>query len=301
MMKILVTGASGMLANDIIPVLERQGYQLIKTDLRPRLPDIQPMDLTHQQQVSDRVSDQSLDYVFHLGAETDVDLCERDPDHAFRVNTLGTENVALACQKFDVKLVYISTAGVFYGDKPSAYTEFDQPRPANFYGESKWQGEIVVKNLLSQYFIVRAGWMIGGWELDKKFVFKIIQQLLAGKKELRVVNDKFGSPTFTKDFAKNLLKIVSSERFGLYHLANQGTCSRYDIALKIVEFMDLQDEVRVIPINSAQFPLSAPRARSEMMQNYRLDLLGINDMPHWEESLKDYIKNNLVHIEKAIG
>jgi dTDP-4-dehydrorhamnose reductase len=290
-----------MLANDVIPVLERQGHQLVKTDLRPRLPDIQQMDVTRQEQVLDRVSGQPLDYVFHLGAETDVDLCERDPDHAFRVNTLGTENVALACQKFNVKLLYISTAGVFYGDKPSAYIEFDHPRPANVYGESKWQGEIVVKNLLSQYFIIRAGWMVGGWELDKKFVFKIIQQLLAGKKELRVVNDKFGSPTFTKDFAAHFMKIVNTGRFGLYHLSNKGTCSRYDIALKIVELMDLKGEVQVMPINSAQFPLPAPRARSEMMQNYRLDLLGSNDMPHWEDSLKHYLQDNLTHIKKAVA
>jgi dTDP-4-dehydrorhamnose reductase len=134
--------------------------------------------------------------------------------------------------------------------------------------------------------------MVGGWEIDKKFVYKIAAQLKEGKTELRVVSDKIGSPTFTKDYAKNLMSIVTTGRYGLYHLTNQGTCSRYEIALKIVEFMGLKGKVTVTPINSAQFPLSAPRADSEMMQNYKLDILGLNAMPHWEKSLEAYINSN---------
>jgi dTDP-4-dehydrorhamnose reductase len=205
---------------------------------------------------------------------------------------LGTENIALACQKYNVKLVYISTAAVFAGDKQEPYTEFDQPRPANLYGESKLQGEYIVRNLLSEYFIVRAGWMVGGWEIDKKFVYKIVQQLKEGKTELKAVSDKFGTPAFTKDFARNLVALVSTGRYGLYHLANQGTCSRYDIAVKIVEFMGLSGKVRVSAVSSDAFPLPAPRGRSEMIRNYRLDLIGLNLMPHWEDSLKEYININ---------
>lgn len=291
-MKILLTGAAGMLAAEVIPELKKNGYEVLGFDLNQRLPDIQQLDITNLEDVFKKISETKPDYVFHLAAETDVDRCEKEPDHAFKVNTIGTENIALVCQKLGIILIYISTAGVFYGDQQEPYSEFDIPRPANIYGHSKLQGEIVVRNLLSKYFIVRAGWMVGGWEIDKKFVYKIVQQLKEGKTELRVVSDKFGSPTFTKDFAKNIVSLIKTNRYGLYHMTNKGSGSRYDIAIKIVEFMGLKGKISVLPINSAQFPLPAPRARSEMMRNYHLDLIGLNMMPHWEKSLEDYIKIN---------
>ncbi len=291
-MKILLTGAAGMLAAEVIKELKQKKHEILAFDVNQRQPDIAKLDITHYTDVLKTIEQVKPDYVFHLAAETDVDRCERDPDHAFRVNTIGTENISLACQKLQIKLLYISTAGVFLGDKQTPYTEFDIPNPANVYGVSKLQGEIIVHRLLSEYFIVRAGWMVGGWEIDKKFVYKIVQQLKAGQKELKVVNDKFGSPTFTRDFARNLVPLVESNRFGLYHMTNQGSGSRFDIASKIVEFMGLKGQVKINPISSAEFPLSAPRARSEMMRNYKLDLIDLNRMPHWEESLKEYILLN---------
>ncbi len=291
-MNILVTGAAGMLAAEVIPELKRQGCKVSAFDIHQRLPDIQKLDITDHAEVIKTIASAQPEYVFHLAAETDVDRCEKDPDHAFKVNTMGTENIALACQQLGVKLLYISTAGVFFGDKSEPYTEFDAPNPANIYGVSKWEGEKIVAGLLSEYFIVRAGWMVGGWEIDKKFVYKIVQQIKEGRTELRVVSDKFGSPTFTKDFAKNVVALVKTGRYGLYHMTNKGSGSRHDIALKIVEFMGVKAKVKVLPINSAEFPLPAPRARSEMMRNYHLDLIGLNQMPPWEESLKEYIRIN---------
>ncbi len=291
-MKILLTGAAGMLAAEVVPELKRQGFEVHGFDMNQRLPDIQKMDITDFDQVLKAARTVKPDYIFHLAAETDVDRCELECDHAYKVNTIGTENIALVCQKLGLKMLYISTAGVFFGDKAGPYTEFDAPNPANIYGHSKLQGEIIVQRLLSEYFIVRAGWMVGGWEIDKKFVYKIVGQLKAGKTELKVVADKFGSPTFTKDFAKNLAALVKTGRFGLYHMTNKGSGSRYDIALKIVEFMGLKDKVAVRSIGSDEFPLPAPRARSEVMRNYKLDLIGLNLMPHWEKSLEEYIKAN---------
>lgn len=292
-MKILVTGASGMLAADIVPWLLKANHKVISTDIKPRARQIEELDVTKIDDIYRRIETSRPDYIFHLAAETDVDLCEKNPDHAFMVNTLATENIALACQGLNIRLLYISTAGVFSGDKLVPYNEFDMPNPINIYAKSKFQGELAVSRLLSRYFIVRAGWMVGGWELDKKFVYKIVQQVQDGKKELFVVNDKCGSPTFTMDFANNIMKIINTGRYGIYHMANKGTCSRYDMAVKIIEFLGLQNEVKINPINSAQFPLPAPRGHSEMLENYKLELLGINDMPHWEESLKGYIKMNM--------
>lgn len=291
-MKVSLTGAAGMLAAEVVPKLLGENHEVIQTDINQRLPEIQKLDVTNLDEVSKQLEKTQPDFVFHLAAETDVDLCEKQPDHAYRVNTLGTENVALVCQKYNILMLYISTAGVFFGDKQEPYTEFDIPKPANVYGDSKLQGELIVKNLLTKYFIIRAGWMVGGWEIDKKFVYKIVRQLKEGKRELKVVADKFGSMTFTKDFANNLMNVVNTKRYGLYHMTNKGTCSRYEIAVKIVEFMGLEGKVKINPVNSAEFPLPAPRARSEMMRNYKLDLLELNNMPHWEESLRDYIKTN---------
>ncbi len=291
-MRILLTGAAGMLAAEVIPVLSRDGHEIVKTDINRRLPDIEALDVTREDKVLSRAGEVKPDYIFHFAAETDVDLCEKDPEHAFKSNTLGTENMVKACEQTRAKLVYISTGAVFDGKKDSPQIESDVTNPVNVYGESKLRGEKAVQTALTEYFIVRAGWMVGGWDLDKKFVYKIVQQLKQGKKHLLAVSDKFGSPTFTKDFAANLMLLVSSGKYGLYHMANKGTCNRYDMACRIVEFMGLAGEAKVEAVNSDRFPLPAPRARSEMINNHNLDLIGLNNMPRWERSLEEYIKLN---------
>ncbi len=291
-MKILVTGAAGMLAAEVVPELKSKGHTVIETDINLRLPSIEKLDFTDIKSVEEIIKKNKPDFIFHLAALTDVDLCEKDPDLAYRVNFIGTENIALMCHKYDIPLLYISTGGVFNGQKPSPCTEFDIPDPVNKYADSKLRGETIIQNLLTKYFILRAGWMIGGGDIDKKFVFKIVQQLKEGKTELNVVNDKFGSPCFTFDFAKQILPVIESGRYGIYHIANGGMVSRYEIASKIVELMKLSDKVKINPINSAQFPLPAPRARSEAIENYKLKLLGINLMPAWQSSLERYLTEN---------
>lgn len=299
-LKILLTGAAGMLASAVISEVEKSGneifgstIEIIKSDINLRLPDIQKVDISNLNNAEDWVRSEKPDFIFHLAAETDVDLCEINPEHAYKTNYIGTENIALICQKYDIPCLYISTAGVFCGDKIEPYNEFDKPHPINIYGWSKLYGEIIIKQLLNKYFIVRAGWMVGGWEIDKKFVYKIVCQLSDGKKEINVVNDKYGTPTFTADFAKNLLPLIRTNRYGLYHMANKGSATRYDIANKIVEFMNLNGKVKVNPISSAEFPLPAQRGRSEMIHNLHLELIGLNNMPPWQESLEKYIKTNI--------
>ena len=290
-MKVLITGAAGMLGSEVCQELKRRSHTVLKTDINLTTKDIEFLDVKNYNEVTKLIKKMKPNAIFHLAAETDVDLCEKKPDHAYITNVLGTENIALLCQKFKIPMVYISTAGVFSGDKVEPYTEFDEPGPLNIYGKTKLEGEKIVQNLLNEYFIFRAGWMVGGWTIDKKFVYKIIK-LLKTEREINVVDDKFGSPTFTFDFAKNLMTVVNTKRHGLFHMTNKGTCSRYDIAVKIIEFLDLGGKVKVNPVSSTEFPLPAPRARSEMMRNYKLDLLGLNSMPRWEESLARYIRIN---------
>ncbi len=290
-MKILLTGASGTLAAEVIRVMQDGGNEIIKTDIAPREPDCVKLDVTKIEEVEQKIAAFSPDYVFHLAAHTDVDRCETEPDAAFRINFIGTENIAFSCRKADVPMLYISTGGVFGGDKTEPCTEFDEPSPVNIYARSKYAGEFAVINNVQRYFIMRAGWMIGDVRLDKKFVSKILSFIKSGKRKIEAVNDRFGTPCFTRDFAKQIPVLLETKRYGLYHCANNEMATRYDIAKAIVELMSLDGEVEVTPVGSERFPLPAPRPRSEAIVNYKLELNGINVMPPWRESLERYIES----------
>ena len=245
------------------------------------------LDVRDAVEVKTVVQEHRPDLVMHLAAETDVDRCELEPDHAFRTNALGTENLALMCQTAQVPMVYISTGGVFDGSKRGPYTEFDTPNPVNMYGSSKLAGERAVQTLLPRHYIFRAGWMIGSPAKDKKFVATILK-LLETQHELKAVDDKFGTTTFAHDIVENIIHVVHKERYGLYHTVNRGMITRYELAQAIVACVGRTD-VKVLPVSSAHFPLVAPRAASEAMVNYKLDLLGLNVMPDWHTALRHYI------------
>jgi dTDP-4-dehydrorhamnose reductase len=278
-MLILATGANGMLGSYLRAVYAND--EIVITDL-PEL------DVRDRDQVRAAIKTYQPRHVFHLAADTDVDRCEKDPDTAYVTNVLGTLNVALACQEFDVVMTYVSTVGVFGGiDKAEAYTEYDAPSPVSVYGRTKLEGEHVVRDLLRRYFIVRAGWMMGGGpEKDHKFVGKLARAIQT-RDEVMAVNDKWGSPTYAKQFVFNLRVLVESGYYGLYHCVNSGMCSRYELAVEIARI--LRPETRVMPVNSAHFPLPAPRPRSEAARNYKMELLGLNKMTDWREALRDYL------------
>ena len=284
--KALVTGANGMLGDALCPLLDKCGYMLYLTDLAGDNA-IARLDIKNLKQVLEFTKIHKPDIIFHLAAETDVDKCELNEAHAYETNTKGTENMSIACREYDIPLVYISTAAVFDGEEPGGYIEEDKPNPLNIYGRSKLKGEEIIRSMLTKYYIVRAGWMIGGYNKDKKFVWKIIQ-LLKTKKEISAVTDKIGSPTFTKDFADGIINILSSQEYGLYHCVNKGMCTRYDIAKKIVEYLGKKDIV-LKPVTSDAFPLPAPRGKSEALINRRLSRLNIDNMRPWEDALKEYI------------
>lgn len=289
-MKILVTGANGMLGTSLCPIFANGGHEVKATDIVTQDYTVEYLDVTDRESVWNQVSEFHPDMVVHLAAETDVDRCELDPRRAYNTNTMGTLNVTLACQRAAIPMGYVSTIGVFYGDKLEPYTEFDTPNPINLYGHSKLAGESVVQQLLDRFYIVRAGWMMGGGpQKDKKFVGKMVG-LMRQNNEVRVVNDKYGSMTYAVDFSKCVLKLFESGVYGMYHCTNRDHASRYVIALKIAELLGAK--VRVTPVSSASFPLPARRARSEMSLNYKLDLLGMDTMRNWEEALLDYISTN---------
>jgi dTDP-4-dehydrorhamnose reductase len=293
-MRVLITGAAGMLGSAVYPAFAAR-HDVLATDLEPRevagLP-MSSLDVRVHADVVAAIRDARADMVLHLAAETDLEICEADPDHAYRTNTLGTQNVALACQAADLPMVYISTAGVFDGEKVDGwYDEFDTARPINVYGRSKFEGELLVLRLVRRHFVIRAGWMVGGIDRDHKFVAKVIDQLRAGATTIRAVTDKLGTPTYTRDFAQNMLELIETPFYGRYHMACLGEGSRYDVAREIVDFYGRHD-VNVVPVTSEAFAdeYPAPRPRSEMMRNYMLELRGMNRMRPWREALREYLQ-----------
>ena len=283
----IITGANGMLADALWPLLKKKGYEVLPTDINGEN-GIVKSDIRSVNEMLGLVKEFHPDIIFHLAAETDVDKCELQPEHAYGTNWHGTENIAQICKELDIEMVYISTGSVFDGEKRDGYTESDKPNPISIYGMSKLRGEEAVQSLLKKYYIVRAGWMIGGHNKDKKFVWKIVQ-LLNTKKEISVVTDKTGSPTFTSDFSRGIIDIVGSGKYGVYHCVNKGICTRYDIAVKIAEYLRKKDVV-IKPVTSDVFPLPAPRGKSEAMVNNKLAQMGMDNSRPWQDALKEYLK-----------
>ncbi len=282
---ILVTGAGGMTGSHLLDVYNED--ELYRTD-RTASEGIHHMDICDADEVMRTIAKVRPSLVIHLAAETDVDRCEREPDHAFRSNYVGTLNVTLACRNYGADLVYVSTAGVFDGAKGEPYTEFDTPSPINTYARAKLEGEKIVQSLHPRHYVVRAGWMFGGRERDKKFVGKIAAKCLEnGGGEIRAVEDKYGSPTYAKDFLETVKVISESGFYGLYHAVNTGSGSRYDVALEIARF--LQARTKVVRTSSESFVLPASRPNSEVARNYKLELLGLHRMQDWRDALYDYL------------
>jgi len=281
----LVTGARGMLGTDLCPVFATR-YEVIATD-------VEDLDISDIAAVMAAFEQFRPVIVVHLAAATDVDHCEENPDTAFRVNTIGTQNVALACQRYDAQLVHLSTLAVFDGEKPTAYTEFDTPNPQSWYSKSKYQAELMVRQHLHQHYIVRAGWMFGGGREDKKFVAKVLE-LARQRDRLTVVNDKFGSPIYTVDLARGILRLLETRVYGTYHMVNIGPpASRYEVAQHILDMAGIAS-CQLVPASSAEFPLPAPRPRMEAGRNYQLELRGWDWMRPWPDALREYIMETLL-------
>ena len=286
MKTLLVTGAAGMVGAYVGDVFRE--WCVVPTDI---VGEMQELDVRDAEAVSAAVTRTKPDAVLHLAAETDVDACEREPERAELTNALGTRHVALACQAADVPLVYVRTAGVFSGEKAEPYDESDAPCPLNRYAAAKLAGEDAVAALVRRHIIVRAGWMIGGGARDKKFVGKITELIAAGRSPLRAVNDTWGSPTYAKDLLVTISGLLEAGGEGLYHVANAGRATRYDVALTVREALRRKD-VDVIAVSSADFPQVAPRPRSEAVCCRALEKLGMALRP-WREAVTEYVGREL--------
>tara|TARA_Y100000768_G_scaffold383994_1_gene367181 strand:+ start:2849 stop:3763 length:915 start_codon:yes stop_codon:yes gene_type:complete len=288
--RILITGCGGMLGDALFPIIKSNFTNVLATDIDANPNWLEKLDVRDITQCQKIISSFSPDIVFHLAALTDLEYCEKNPQEAYDTNTVGTENMAKITEKLKSIFIYISTAGIFDGEK-EFYNDFDKPNPINIYGKSKYNGELFVQKNVSKYYIFRAGWMMGaGPNKDKKFINKIYKQIKRGNKEIFIVDDKIGSPTYTVDFSKSMLNVIKSGFFGLYNQVCKGSCSRFDVANAFVKFLNIQDEVKITKVKSDYFKKEyfSPRPHSENLINLKLLQKNMNIMRDWQECLKEY-------------
>jgi len=278
-MKVLVTGARGMLGTDLCAALRDAGHSVTGVD-------IGEIDIRRPESVEAlcQACPAVPDILIHCAAMADVDGCERDPDAAYAVNALGTRHAALACQRLGVPLLYVSTDFVFDGTKREPYYEWDVPNPLGHYGRSKLAGETVVRELLPKSFIVRTAWLFG--KHGKNFVATILKK--AGETgRVKVVDDQTGSPTFSVDFSAAIARLIATPLYGTYHLTNSGSCTWYGLASEVIRAAGIQADV--IPIKSSEFPTPTRRPAYSVLRNFCWERTFDRPLRPWQEAVRDYL------------
>jgi len=288
--KIYLAGSGGMLGEAFYRVFKDE-FELKCTDKDVNTDWLSFLDFRDLDKYRADVKAFKPDYLFHIGAYTDLEFCELNIDDTYATNTLAAENAVYIANELNIPLLYISTAGIFGGEKES-YDDWDTPHPLGHYARSKYMGERYVIEHANRYIICRAGWMMGGGpSKDKKFINKLIKQLVDGKRELFIVDDRDGTPTYTVDFARNVKVLFEKEYWGLYNLVCKGQTSRMEVATELVKVLGLSDKVKLNSVSSDYFKdtYHAPRPACERLVNKKLDIRGINVMRDWRVALQDYM------------
>ena len=292
MERIYISGCAGMLGEAFHRQFENE-YEIMCTDIDINEKWLSDCDVRDFATYRQDVVNFNPAYLFHLPALTDLEYCELHPDEAYTTNTLAVENAVYIANELKIPLLYISTAGIFDGQKES-YDDWDLPKPMGHYARSKYAGELFVKENVRRHLICRAGWMMGsGPKKDKKFIQKIMKQIKEGKKELYIVNDKFGTPTYTQDFAKNVKLLIEKEYWGLYNMVCEGETSRLEVAKELLSILSLDNKIKINEVSSDYFKKEyfAERPPSEKLLNRKLNLRGLNIMRDWKVALREYISD----------
>ena len=277
-MKVLVTGVRGQLGYDVVNELEKRGLEAIGVD-------IQEMDITNEASVNSVIGEAAPDAVIHCAAYTDVDAAEDNIEICRKVNADGTQNIANMCKKLDIPMIYISTDYVFDGQGERPWLTDDERAPLNVYGQTKYEGELAVQNTLDKYFIVRIAWVFG---VNGKNFIKTMLNLGKTREHLTVVNDQFGSPTYTYDLARLLVDMIQTDKYGIYHATNEGICTWYEFACEIFKQAGLN--ISVAPVTADQYPAKAKRPSNSRMSKDKLEENGFEKLPTWQDALKRYLK-----------
>jgi len=278
-MKVLVTGAKGQLGTDLMNELKKQGLEGLGVD-------VEEMDITDAAVCEQVISAAGADAVIHLAAYTAVDAAEDNVELCRRINGEGTRNVALACKHAGVPMMYISTDYVFDGQGNRPWEPDDQRDPLNVYGQTKYEGELAVEELVEHYFIVRIAWVFG--VAGNNFI-KTMLRLGKERGAVSVVDDQIGSPTYTYDLARLLVDMIQTDRYGRYHATNEGLCSWYEFAKEIFRQAGMT-EVTVTPVSSEAYPARATRPKNSRMNRQKLVDQGFEPLPAWQDALGRFLQ-----------
>lgn len=265
-----------MLGTDLLATIK--GYKLAPTD-------IHDLNVTLPESIS-KIASLKPNLIIHLASYTDVDGCELYPKKAWRVNSIGTKNIALACQKLGIPMVYISTDYVFDGTQNTPYTEKDLPNPINIYGKTKLEGESWIKKILNKFWIVRTSGLYG--KHGKNFVLTIIKKAKE-KKQLKIVTNHVGSPTYTEDLAQAIATLIETNYFGTYHITNSKWCSWHEFAKTVIEIYKLDCEI--LPVNYETLKRPAKRPANWRLLNFKWEKTFGNTLRPWKEALNEFLEN----------
>jgi dTDP-4-dehydrorhamnose reductase len=277
LMRIVIVGARGMLGTDLMQAFSDRGEL---TGL-----DIDELDITDEARCRARIAAINPNVIINAAAMTRVDDCESRAEEAFRVNALGAGNLAVAASDSGARLVQYSTDYVFDGRKPGPYVEEDPPSPLGVYGRSKLQGEDIVRARCREHLIIRTAWLFG--RHGPNFIRTILAAARSGR-QLRVVNDQRGSPTYAADLADQSVRLVETGGRGTYHVTNSGSCTWYELARFALDCAGM-GIVSVEPATTAEYPRPAPRPANSVLSNARLLREGFPVLRHWTEAVRDYV------------
>ena len=278
-MKVLVTGVKGQLGYDVVKECEKRGIEAIGVD-------VEEMDITDAAACERVITESKADAVIHCAAYTAVDAAEDNEDLCRKVNAEGTRNIAEVCRKLDIKMMYFSTDYVFNGQGERPWEPDDPREPLNVYGQTKYEGELAVQELLEKYFIVRIAWVFG---VNGKNFIKTMLRLGKERGAVSVVDDQIGSPTYTYDLARLVVDMIQTDRYGIYHATNEGLCSWYEFACQIFKAAGM-NQVKVTPVDSTAFPAKAKRPHNSRIDKSKLAENGFEPLPSWEDALERYLK-----------
>jgi len=278
-MRIAIIGADGQLGSDLVRVFQDENIiSLTEKDI----------DILEKDKLKSVISPLSPHLIINTAALSNVSLCEKDPEKAFKINAIGARNVATTAKEIKSSLLYISTDYVFDGEKNKPYLEDDLPGPLNTYGLSKLAGEYYTRYITDKYFIIRTSGLYGIHKCITKGT-NFVDKMLAYKNgdEVRMVTDEILTPTYTLHLAQQIYELVKTNTYGVYHITSEGECSWYEFAKNIFSFVGL--DVKLVRITSNEFPSEVIRPKYSVLENRNLKALGISNMPHWRDSLKAYL------------
>lgn len=277
-MKLLITGAGGQLGTELCWFLKNNGIEYCGRTSKE-------LDVCNEQAVMDCVESYRPDGVIHCAAYTQVDRAEDERQRCWSVNVDGSRNIALACEKVGAKLLYLSTDYVFSGSGNLPHLTTDPVSPLNVYGAAKLGGELAIRTLMERYFIVRISWVFG---INGNNFLKTMLRLGQERKELSVVCDQIGSPTYTADLAPLLCKLICTEEYGVYHASNEGECSWAEFAQEI--FNQAHMAVTVNPIPTSQYPTKAVRPLNSRLDKSSLERANLQKLPPWQTAVANCVR-----------